>query len=72
MALQRGAGVPIELGIRGFSVPSFVWQNIPCQPCKSATEPPISRTRFLVVEEYVTGVCTNQLLDTDSAGGNVL
>ena len=26
----------------------FVWQNIPCQTCKSATEPPISRTRFLV------------------------
>ena len=42
---------------------------IPCQTCKSVTEPPISRTRFFMEGDYVTGVCTNQWLDTDSAGG---
>ena len=50
----------------------FVWQNIPCQTCKSVTDPPISRTKFLVEGKYITGVCTNQLFDTDSAGGNPL
>ena len=56
---------------RGFGV-SLCGKTVPRQTCKSATEHPISRTRFLADGEYVTCVYTNQLLDTDSAGGNPL